>query len=286
MLTNTGDAGSLQVTGVAGAAIPGQPGSCGRQERRRLHGRHPDRDDRVGDHPDQHPGAELLADVGLPAKADGLSATDVAGLTVDNSYFNINGNAADEDNIDLGGSTNGSPQGWTGTATISNSYLNLGFENNIAAGNTSGTAALVVSNTWAAIAGNGEPVGVSEDGLQVRALGTAHMAVDVTGSTFYNNGGDRIQVVASDGATLDHVTVTGSQFGGATTKAARGIVISARVLYVDGVGDLHRVGQHAQRHQRRRGHRYGDRHVAGAHDSRARSPTTPSGLRRRPSPAR
>ena len=154
----------------------------------------------------------------------------MAGLTVDNSYFNINGNAADEDNIDLGGSTNASPQGWTGTATISNSYVNLGYDNDIVAGNSSGTASLVVSNTWVAIAGQGLPGGVSKDGLQVRALGTAHVALDVTGSTFNNTGGDHIQVVASDAATLDHVTITGSQFGGATTQAARGIVISGSGL--------------------------------------------------------
>jgi large repetitive protein len=228
VLTNTGSTGSLTVTGNGGVA-GGATGSCGRNTPV----------DCTGGSLSQSTGpAVLLSNTLAPsltrmditgAKADGVMATSVAGLTIENSRITSNGDATDEGNVDLGDSTSATPTGWTGTATISNSYLSSAFDGDIVAGNSSGVATLAVSSTWAFIAGV-SGAGASMDGLQVRALGTAHLAVDVTGSAFNNNYGDHIQVVASDSATLDRVTITGNQLVGNTTPASQAVVISGSGL--------------------------------------------------------
>ncbi len=225
VLVNTGGLGGLTVTGVPGVT-PGAPNSCGRGTGSDCSG------GIIGGtegpaivlNATRAPSLSRIAVSG--ADADGISGTAVDGLTIDNSYISSNGDAAGEDNIDLGGSANAAPHGWSGTATISNSYVAFGYDSNVVAGNSSGSAALVVSNSWLWIAGPSSSV-PSSDALAVRALGTAHLAVDVTGSVFNNNKGGHLRVVAGEDATLDHVTITGNQLAGITTQAAQGIVISS-----------------------------------------------------------
>jgi len=223
-LSNTGTSGSFAVTGSTGTACgTGTLADCTGGTLLNTSG------SAVVLDRTRAPGLNRLRIAG--SGADGVSATEVTGgLTISNSYLSGNGNAADEDGIDLGGSTAPSPSGWLGAATIDHTTVTGSYDSNIVAGNASGTATLAVTDSTLANAGSGAAA-TTKDGLQVRALGSATLGVTATGSTFSGSPGDHVQIVASDAASLTAATVTGNTMTGGTAGAlGQGVVVAASGL--------------------------------------------------------
>ncbi len=223
-LSNTGTSGSFAVTGSSGTACgTGTLADCTGGALLNTSG------SAVVLDRTRAPGLNRLRIAG--SGADGISATDVTnGLTISNSYLSGNGNAADEDGIDLGGSTASSPSGWVGAATIDRTTVTGSYDSNVVAGNASGLATLAVTDSTLSHAGSGAAA-TAKDGLQVRALGTATVGVTATGSTYSGNLGDHVQIVASDAALLSPVTVTNNTMTGGTAGAlGQGVIVAASGL--------------------------------------------------------
>ena len=153
--------------------------------------------------------------------ADGINGSQVNGLTLAGSTVSGNGTQANvsgenDDGLDFSPNGTGSPNGLTGTVSITNSTIIGSADNNAIISDTSGTLNLTV--TGSTFSSNNTTTG--EDGLHVDANGTTNATVSVTGSSvFTNNSGDQFQFAAGATSTgTNNVT-----FSGNTTTEAAGI---------------------------------------------------------------
>jgi hypothetical protein len=126
--------------------------------------------------------------------ADGINGSQVSGLTLAGSTVSGNGtpgNVSVENNDGLDFSPNGpgSPNGLTGTVSITNSTITGSADNNVVISDTSGTLNLTV--TGSKITENSAVTG--NDGIHIDANDTASATVSITGSTFTDNRGDAFQ---------------------------------------------------------------------------------------------
>jgi hypothetical protein len=154
--------------------------------------------------------------------ADGINGTQVAGLTLAGSTVSGNGTQANvsgenDDGLDFSPNGTGSPNGLTGTVSISNSTITGSADNNAIISDTSGTLNLTITGTT--FSSNNSTTG--NDGLHVDADGSTNATVSVTGSTFTNNFGDHFQF-STDSASTGTNTVTFSN--NTLTSTVAGIV--------------------------------------------------------------
>ncbi|HLX47114.1 MAG TPA: tandem-95 repeat protein [Streptosporangiaceae bacterium] len=132
--------------------------------------------------------------------ADGINGSLVNGLTLAGSTVSGNGtpgnvSGENDDGLDFSPNGTGSPDGLTGTATISNSTVTGSADNNAVISDTSGTLNLTV--TGSTFSSDNSTTG--NDGLHIDSGGSTNATVSVTGSTFTNNFGDHFQF--SSGST-------------------------------------------------------------------------------------
>jgi VCBS repeat-containing protein len=191
-LNNTGTAGGLTVTGTgtagSGGTIQGSAGS-----------------------------GIVLTSTSLPSftdmviknnAADGVNGSQVGGFTLAGSTVSGNGTPAtvsveDDDGLDFSPNGTGSPDGLTGTVTISNSTVTGSADNNAVISDTSGALNLTV--TGSTFSSDNSTTG--NDGLHIDANGSTSATVSVTGSTFSNNFGDHFQF-STDSASVGTNSVT------------------------------------------------------------------------------
>ena len=161
--------------------------------------------------------------------ADGINGSQVTGFTLAGSTVSGNGTQAsvsgeDDDGLDFSPNGDGSPDGLTGTVSITNSVITTSADNNAIISDTSGTLNLTVTGTTF----SSDNATTGNDGLHIDADGSTNATVSVTGSTFTNNFGDHFQF-STDSASTGTESVTFSNNTLTTTAAGvlgGGVVIS------------------------------------------------------------
>ncbi|HEY2577799.1 MAG TPA: cadherin-like domain-containing protein [Streptosporangiaceae bacterium] len=161
--------------------------------------------------------------------ADGINGSQVNGLTLAGTTVSGNGTQAsvsgeNDDGIDFSPNGTGSPDGLTGTVTISNSSFTGSADNNAVISDTSGTLNLTITGSTF----SSDNATSGNDGLHIDADGSTSATVSVTGSTFLNNFGDHFQF-STDEASTGTNSVTFSSNSLSTTAAGvegGGVVIS------------------------------------------------------------
>jgi hypothetical protein len=161
--------------------------------------------------------------------ADGINGSLVNGLTLAGSTVSGNGTQANvsgenDDGLDFSPNGTGSPNGLTGTVTISNSTITGSADNNAIISDSSGTLNLTV--TGSVISSNNATTG--NDGIHVDANGSTNATVSVTGSTFTNNFGDHFQFSADSASTgTNSVTFSNNTLNTTvSTVLGGGVIIS------------------------------------------------------------
>jgi hypothetical protein len=147
---------------------------------------------------------------------------------------NTNGTSAglDEGSISFGTAPPTAVNGITGTVSITNSTIADGFVNNVAVYNSSGTLNLTVDNCIVRDTGGGS-AGAGNDGILVKAFGTATNNVDVKNSQFIANRGDHFNATGDLGGNLN------VQFGnnGANTLTGGSVApLGQSIVVQTGVG--------------------------------------------------
>jgi VCBS repeat-containing protein len=161
--------------------------------------------------------------------ADGINGSQVAGFTLVSCTVSGNGTQSsvsgeDDDGLDFSPNGDGSPDGLTGTVTISGSSITTSADNNAIISDTSGTLNLTVTSST--FSSDNSTTG--NDGLHIDADGSTSATVSVTGSTFTNNFGDHFQF-STDSASTGTNSVTFSNNTLTTTASGvegGGVVIS------------------------------------------------------------
>ncbi len=157
---------------------------------------------------------------------DGIQGTNVTGFTLASSLLDGNGNALNENSIDFGDTSSITPNGLHGTGSITNSTIRNAYHRNVAIRNFGGaalTAFSITGSQFRQTPSNGD----ADDNILMEALGTANMALSVTGSHFSSTEGDHIQTAGVNSGTLN-VNITNNTFtGGHSTPLGQGITISA-----------------------------------------------------------
>jgi hypothetical protein len=148
---------------------------------------------------------------------DGVRANDVTKLTLYNSSVTSNGNAVNENGLDL--------TDLKGVSGIKNTTVSGSGDFNALLNNSASTALdlTVTGNTFSGAA--------IDDGLQVNGDANAVIRSNIDGNTFSNNHGDAIQIANVDGATdssqqdvtINNNTITGS----GSTSVDGGIVVQS-----------------------------------------------------------
>ncbi|MEH6873643.1 MAG: Ig-like domain-containing protein [Candidatus Competibacter sp.] len=157
---------------------------------------------------------------------DGIQGTNVTGFTLASSLLDGNGNALNENSIDFGDTSSITPNGLHGTGSITNSTIRNAYHRNVAIRNLDGAALTAFSITGSQFRQNPSN-GDADDNILMEALGTANMALSVTGSHFSSTEGDHIQTAGVNSGTLN-VNITNNTFtGGHSTPLGQGITISA-----------------------------------------------------------
>jgi VCBS repeat-containing protein len=161
--------------------------------------------------------------------ADGIDGSQVNGLTLAGSTVSGNGTQANvsgenDDGLDFSPNGTGSPNGVTGTVSITNSTITGSADNNAIISDSSGTLSLTV--TGSTISSNNATTG--NDGIHVDANGSTNATVSVTGSTFTNNFGDHFQFSADSASTgTNSVTFSNNTLNSTVTGVlGGGIVVS------------------------------------------------------------
>jgi VCBS repeat-containing protein len=161
--------------------------------------------------------------------ADGINGSQVSGFTLAGSTVSGNGTQANvsgenNDGLDFSPNGTGSPDGLTGTATISGSTITGSADNNAIISDSSGTLSLTV--TGSTFSSNNSTTG--NDGLHIDANGSTNATVSVTGSTFTNNFGDHFQFSTDSASTgTNSVTFSNNTLNTtATGVLGGGLVIS------------------------------------------------------------
>ncbi len=149
--------------------------------------------------------------------ADGINGSQVDGLTLAGSTVSGNGTAANvsgqnNDGLYFAPNNTGSPDGLTGTVSITNSSITGSADNGAIISDTSGTLDLTVTGSTFSTSG-------TNTGLLVEANDTADATVSVTGSTLSNNAADGFQfatgaVTASTSTGTESVTFSDNTVDG------------------------------------------------------------------------
>jgi VCBS repeat-containing protein len=159
--------------------------------------------------------------------ADGINGSQVNGLTLAGSTVSGNGTQANvsvenNDGLDFSPNGTGSPNGLTGTVSITNSTITGSADNNAIISDSSATLNLTVTGSTF----SNENATTGNDGLHVDANGTTNATVSVTGSTFTNNFGDHFQFSAGSTATgTNSVTFSGNTLTSTVTGVLGGGVV-------------------------------------------------------------
>ncbi len=161
--------------------------------------------------------------------ADGINGTQVNGLTLAGSTVSGNGTQSavsgeNDDGLDFSPNGDGSPNGLTGTVSITNSSITGSADNNAVISDSSGTLNLTVTGSTF----SSDNATTGNDGLHIDANGSTNATVSVTGSAFTNNFGDHFQF-STDSASTGTNSVTFSNNTLTTTAAGvlgGGVVIS------------------------------------------------------------
>lgn len=166
---------------------------------------------------------------------DGIFGSTLNGFTVRRSVITNNGDAAEENGIDLGDSAALAPQGAVGFVEVSQSTITGSADSNIIMGdsalgpNSQSAAVLITLNR---IANADSAVGATQDNVQVEASGSAVIGLTVSSNSLAAAKGDQVQVNAANGAggggTFNSATIQSNQMsGGGSGAFAQGVTISA-----------------------------------------------------------
>ncbi|GAA4368467.1 cadherin domain-containing protein [Nocardioides caricicola] len=150
---------------------------------------------------------------------DGISARNVAGLTVVNSNISSNGNAEGENGVDLGGSDATPYAGVTGTVTITDTAIGGSGDTNLFSGTSSGTTTLSLLRNRI----YGTTAAGAKDGIRVHATSGGTVDLTVTGSFVTGNVGEQVQVVSSGTGTVQRAAISRNT----TWAGGRGIQLAA-----------------------------------------------------------
>lgn len=162
---------------------------------------------------------------------DGIGGTSLTGgFTLSASAVTNNGNAAEENGIDLGDSAALTPQGVTGITNILNSTVTGSADSNVIIQNSSGNSNLLIDHSR--IANADSAVGATQDNIQVEASGSAVIALMVNSNSLAAAKGDQVQVNAANGAggggTFTSAWIANNRMtGGAPGALAQGVTVSA-----------------------------------------------------------
>ena len=222
VLSNTGSAGGLTVTGNGGTCTPAAP-TCTGGRIQNTSGA-----DNSGPTP---AGTGIVlnntSNVSLTRmRLDNHSNYAIRGTSVNNFVFDnglvdgANGNNVNtpfnEGSFVFFGVT-GSSSGMTGTSAITNSTIQGGFQRNIAIDNSVGTLNLTVSGNT--IRRTSDAAG--DDGFFLEADTTANVTVVISNNTFARHGGDHINITMVNNAVVD-ATITGNTLHGNYTGTPEG----------------------------------------------------------------
>jgi VCBS repeat-containing protein len=162
--------------------------------------------------------------------ADGINGSQVNGLTLAGSTVSGNGtvaNAGDthnDDGLDFTPNTDGSPDGLTGTVSITNSTITGSADDNAIISDTSGILNLTVTGSTFSNTNTNTPNGY---GLAVNANGSTSATVSVTASNFTNNADFDFQFETDFG---DNTAASGTNsvtFSGNTVNGGGGALIES-----------------------------------------------------------
>jgi VCBS repeat-containing protein len=144
----------------------------------------------------------------------------VDGFTLANSNVQATGAAKNgtSDALNEGSITFGSPSpsavnGLIGTASITNCIIEKGFEDNFNIYNNGGSLTLSMSGTTIRDNSSASP---GNNGLLLRAEGTANITADIVSTTFLRNRANGIQVINEGSGTVDVDVGTGTAGTGGT----------------------------------------------------------------------
>lgn len=153
---------------------------------------------------------------------DGIYAAGVTGgLTVASSSLEANGDAADENGIDIGDSSVAVPNGATGTVTISDTAVGSSADTNVYLGAGSGSTTLAMLRDR--ITGAGAS-GASKDGVRIQTTGTGAIASTIDGSYLAGNAGSQVEVASSGSGQISSATVTDNTV---VAGGGRGVLLQA-----------------------------------------------------------
>jgi VCBS repeat-containing protein len=153
--------------------------------------------------------------------ADGINGSQVNGLTLAASTVLDNGTAANvsvqnDDGLDFSPNGTGSPNGLTGTVSITNTSVTGSADNGAIISDTSGTLDLTVTGSTFSTSG-------ANEGFHVDANNAVDATVSITGSTFASNAADAFQfstgavpsgsASGTESVTFSSNTVTGNGDG-------------------------------------------------------------------------
>jgi VCBS repeat-containing protein len=161
--------------------------------------------------------------------ADGINGSQVNGLTLASSTVSGNGTKANvsvenNDGLDFSPNGTGSPNGLTGTVSITNSTITGSADNNAVISDSSGTLNLTVTGSTFS---NDQ----TNDGIHIDSNGTTNATVSVTGSTFTNSIGDHFQFSTNAVATgTNSVTFSNNTL----TSTVAGVLGGGVVISPDG----------------------------------------------------
>jgi hypothetical protein len=156
--------------------------------------------------------------------ADGIKGSQVIGLTLAGSTVSGNGTLANvsvenNDGLDFSPNGTGSPNGLTGTVSITNSAISGSADNNAVISDSSGTLNLTVAGSTFSNAH-------TSDGIRVDANGTTNATVSVTGSTFTNSIGDHFRFSTNSVSTgTNNVTFSNNTLSSTVTGVLGGGVL-------------------------------------------------------------
>ena len=153
--------------------------------------------------------------------ADGINGSQVNGLTLAGSTVLDNGTKANvsgenNDGLDFSPNGTGSPNGLTGTVSITNTSVTGSADNGAIISDTSGTLDLTVTGSTFSTSG-------ANEGFHVDANNAVNATVSITGSTFASNAADAFQfstgavpsgsASGTESVTFSSNTVTGNGDG-------------------------------------------------------------------------
>jgi hypothetical protein len=238
VLSNTGTAGGLTVTGTGGVCTTASPTCTGGRIRNTT-------------------GADSssVTPTGAGIVLNNTRSVSLSSMRVDNhSNYAIRGTSVDGFRFDNGlvdgtNGTNaaapfndgslifqgvaGTSSGMTGTGAITNSTIQGGRQRNINIDNSVGTLNLTVNNNI--IRRSSDTAG--DDGFRLEADTTASVTVTITNNTFARHGGDHLDLSLVDNAIVA-ATITGNTLQGNYTGAPEGNhpIGLGQGIFIQGVG--------------------------------------------------